>query len=48
MRVLADDVQDRDGGKLPLQLSRRRYPFVTRVFADGGYTGRLVKWASDK
>ena len=25
-----------------------RYPFVTRVFADGGYAGRLVKCASDK
>jgi len=37
-----------DGGKVPLQLSRRRYPFVTRLFADGGYAGRLVKWASDK
>ena len=48
VRVHAGDVQDRDGGKLPLQLSRRRYPFVTRLFADGGYAGRLVKWASDK
>jgi len=37
-----------DGGKLPLQLSRRRYPLVTRVFTDGGYAGRLVKGASDK
>lgn len=48
VRVHAGDVQDRDGGKLPLQVSRRRYPFVTRVFADGGYAGRLVTWASDK
>ncbi|MBI1179362.1 MAG: transposase [Alphaproteobacteria bacterium] len=23
-------------------------PLVSRVFADGGYAGRLVKWASDK
>ena len=42
------DVQDRDGGKLPLQGSRQRYPFVARVFADGGYAGRLVHWAADK
>lgn len=48
VRVHGGDIQDRDGGKLPLKLSRRRYPFVTRVFADGGYAGRLVKWASDK
>ena len=48
VRVHGGDVQDRDGGKLPLKLSRGRYPFVTRVFADGGYAGRLVKWASDK
>lgn len=48
VRVHGGDVQDRDGGKLPLKLSRGRYPFITRVFADGGYAGRLVKWASDK
>lgn len=42
------DVQDRDGGKLPLKASRQRYPFVARVFADGGYAGRLVHWAADK
>ena len=28
--------------------SRRRYPFIARVFADGGYAGRLVTWAADK
>ncbi|MEX0853893.1 MAG: transposase [Bauldia sp.] len=26
----------------------RRYPFVERAFADGGYAGRLVRWAKDK
>ena len=31
-----------------LQASRRRYPFVARVFADGGYAGRLVSWARKK
>ena len=48
VRVHAADVQDRDGGKLPLWGSRQRYPFVTRVFADGGYAGRLVGWAAEK
>ncbi len=42
------DVQDGDGGKLPLKASRQRFPFVARVFADGGYAGRLVTWAADK
>jgi transposase len=48
VRVHAGDVQDRDGGKLPLKLSRARYPFLTRVYADGGYAGRLVTWATNK
>lgn len=37
------DVQDRDGAKGVLKRSRRRFPFVERVFA-----GKLVSWASDK
>ena len=48
VRVHGADIQDRDGGKLPLKASRQRFPFVTRVFADGGYGGRLVSWAADK
>ena len=40
--VHGTDVQDRDGGKLPLKASRRRYFFVTRVLADGGYAVRIV------
>lgn len=48
MRVHAADIQGRDGGKLPLKASRRRYPFIARVFADGGYAGRLGTWAADK
>lgn len=31
-----------------MQSSRRRYPFVARVCADGGYAGRLVTWACNK
>jgi len=31
-----------------LKLSRRRFPFVETVFADGGYAGKLVTWAKDK
>ena len=42
------DVQDRDGAKGVLRRSRARFPFVEHVFADGGYAGKLVSWASDK
>jgi transposase len=46
--VHAADIQDRDGAKGVLKRSRRPFPFVQTVFADGGYAGRLVKWAKDK
>ncbi|MCB1883926.1 MAG: transposase [Geminicoccaceae bacterium] len=48
VRVHGADVQDRDGGRLPLKGSRQRDPFVTRVFADGGCAGRLVQGATGK
>ena len=48
VRVHSAAIQDRDGGKTVLKASRARYPFVERAFADGGYAGRLVKWAKDK
>ncbi len=41
-------MQDRDGAKSLLQCSRSLYPFVERVFADGGYAGKLVNWVKDK
>ncbi len=28
-----------------LRRSRARFPFVQRAFVDGGYAGRLVRWA---
>ncbi|MFT7027417.1 MAG: transposase [Paracoccaceae bacterium] len=31
-----------------LKRSRRSFPFVETVFADGAYAGRLVAWAKDK
>jgi transposase len=48
VEVHGADVQDRDGAKDLLQRSRSLYPFVERVFADGGYAGKLVVWAKDK
>ena len=33
------DVQDRDGAFDLLRRARRLFPFVKRIFADGGYAG---------
>jgi hypothetical protein len=41
------DVQDRDGALSLLRRARRLFPFIERIFADGGYAGRkmaLVVW----
>jgi transposase len=37
--VHAADVQDRDGAFDLLRRARRLFPFVKRIFADGGYAG---------
>jgi transposase len=44
--VTAASVQDRDGGHRLVALLRERFSTITLVWADGGYTGRLVTWAS--
>jgi hypothetical protein len=31
------DVQDRDGAFQLLRRARRMFPFIERIFADGGY-----------
>ena len=36
------DIQDRDGAFHLLRRARRLFPFIERIFADGGYAGR--KW----
>jgi transposase len=42
------DIQDRDGAKGVLKRSRARFPFVARAYVDGGYAGRLVRWAKER
>src|SRR5271169_3719530 len=37
--VHAADIQDRDGAHDLLRQARRRFPFIERIFADGGYQG---------
>jgi len=36
------DVQDRDGALDLLRQARRLFPFVERIFADGGYAGKKM------
>jgi transposase len=41
------DIQDRDGAFQLLRRARRMFPFIERIFADGGYAGQkmaLVAW----
>ena len=37
--VLAASNQDRDSARGLLQSARRRFPFITKIFADAGYQG---------
>ena len=37
--VLPANIQDRDGARLLLQKTRRRFPFIEKIFADAGYQG---------
>jgi hypothetical protein len=43
--VHAADVQDRDGGALLMAALFGAFPFLTRLFADGGYQGPQFKHA---
>jgi len=36
------DVQDRDGAFALLRRARRLFPFIERIFADGGYRGEKM------
>ncbi len=40
----AAEVQDRDGAKLVLRQLRGLYPRLKRIWADGGYAGKLIAW----
>jgi transposase len=33
------DIQDRDGAATVLRQARRTFPFIERIYADGGYQG---------
>jgi transposase len=42
------NIQDRDGGALVLGSLFRRYPFLEKLFADGGYQGPVFAAAQKK
>lgn len=42
------NIQDRDGGALVLGSMFGRYPFLTKLFADGGYQGPVFEAAQKK
>jgi putative transposase len=43
--VHAANVQDRVGAKLVLQRLLGRFPRLELIWADGAYTGKLIRWA---
>jgi transposase len=46
--VTAASVQDRDAARPLLWNLRKAFPCVTLTWADGGYAGKLVTWASSQ
>lgn len=40
------DIQDRDGGGPVIAAARHAFPFIQKVFADGGYAGERVAQAA--
>lgn len=40
-------IQDRDGAKLVLQRLKGRFPRLSLIWADGGYTGKLIDWVKE-
>lgn len=45
INVTAGDVTDRQAATDMLPALRERFPTITRLWADGGYTGALITWA---
>ncbi|MFC5027862.1 transposase [Streptomyces sp. DSM 41987] len=45
--MVAASVQDRDSAKRPLLWTRLDHPTVRKIWADQGFSGRLVQWAAD-
>lgn len=46
VHVVAASVQDRDGAKRSLLWTRLDHPSIQKVWADQGFSGRLVDWSA--
>jgi transposase len=46
--VHAADIQDRDGGELVMATLFGKFPFLLKLYADGGYQGPLFRAAIKK
>lgn len=46
--VAAADQTDRDGAKTLLQQCKPRLPRLTKLWADSGYSGKLVDWMQEQ
>jgi len=46
VKVLAANIQDRDGAKLLFKEVKERMPRLFLIWADGGYRGKLIKWVA--
>jgi putative transposase len=46
VKVLAGNIQDRDGAKLLFDELKERMPRLYLIWADGGYRGKLITWVA--
>ncbi len=46
VKVLAANIQDRDGAKLLFAEIKERMPRLYLIWADGGYRGQLITWVA--
>jgi putative transposase len=40
------NIQDRDGAKILLDQARAQFPTLKKIWADGGYAGKLIEWVA--
>ena len=45
--VHSADVQDRDGAKKVIEKIRFQCPRLRKIWADGGYAGKLEEWVEE-
>ena len=48
VKVHSAGIQDRDGAKLLLNHTRNTLDSIQKIFADGGYAGKLIAWVQKK